>query len=146
VLAFGVLSVMLAAPAHAQTGVAKVPGANSAQISQGELEFRLYCAECHGIGATGDGPVARALRKRPANLRLLARAHGGVFPQDEVRDFIDGTRDIAAHGSREMPIWGLAFQHRPDTNRNNPAPPLSEAEVNGKIDALVEYIKSIQSQ
>lgn len=144
-LALCALAVILtAACAYAQTGVAKAPGASNAQISAGEFEFRLYCAQCHGIEATGNGPVARALKTKPANLRQLTRNHGGVFPQQEVREFIDGTKDVAAHGNRAMPIWGIAFQHRPGSNRDNPAPPLSNAEVDRKIDALVDYVKSIQ--
>ena len=30
----------------------------------------------------------------------------------EVHDFIYGTRTIAAHGTREMPVWGCAFMFR----------------------------------
>lgn len=147
----GVVIATLAAlvsvvPAHAQTGVAKAPAASGhGQVSQGELEFRLYCAQCHGVEATGNGPVARALTKRPANLRLLTRKNGGVFPAQEIRDFVDGTKDVAAHGNREMPIWGLVFQHRPGTNRDNPAPPISQTEVADRIEALVDYIRSIQT-
>jgi mono/diheme cytochrome c family protein len=145
-LVLGALAAILTtAFAYAQTGVAKAPGASNAQISQGELEFRLYCAQCHGMEATGNGPVARALKKKPANLRQLTRNNGGVFPLQEVREFIDGTKDVAAHGNREMPIWGIAFQHRPGTNRDNPVPPLSAAEVDRRIDALVDYVKSIQT-
>lgn len=144
-LALSVLAAILTASfAYAQAGVAKAPGASEAQISEGELEFRLYCAQCHGMEATGNGPVAPALRQKPANLRQLARNHGGVFPLQEVHEFIDGTKDVAAHGTREMPIWGIAFQHRPGTNRDNSAPPLSQAEVDRRIDALVDYVRSIQ--
>lgn len=31
--------------------------------------FRLHCASCHGIGAEGDGPLAKGLATKPANLR-----------------------------------------------------------------------------
>jgi hypothetical protein len=75
-----------------------------------ELEYRWYCGQCHGMNATGNGPVAPALRKRPANLRLLSKNNGGVFPREEVRDFIDGRKVTSAHGSREMPIWGMALR------------------------------------
>jgi len=97
--------------------------------------------------ATGNGPVARALRTRPANLRLLEKNHGGVFPEQEIRDFVDGTKDMAAHGSREMPIWGLAFQYRggPVGDIHGP-PPASKAEVDRRIELLVDYIRSIQTE
>jgi hypothetical protein len=62
------------------------------------------------MSATGDGPVTRALKKKPANLRLLLKNNGGVFPREDLRDFIDGRKGGSAHGSREMPIWGTALQ------------------------------------
>jgi hypothetical protein len=79
--------------------------------SEGEFEFRLHCSQCHGMGAIGNGPVAPALNTKPANLRMLTKKNGGIFPEREIYDFIDGTKQIAAHGSRKMPIWGLASQY-----------------------------------
>jgi mono/diheme cytochrome c family protein len=131
--------------ARAQTGIAAGP--SKSDIQHGELEFRLYCAQCHGMEATGNGPVARALKTRPANLRLLTKNHGGAFPEQEIRDFVDGTKQMAAHGDREMPIWGLAFQYRggPVGDIHAP-PPASKAEVDRRIDLLVDYIRSIQTE
>ena len=76
----------------------------------GRDSFELYCAACHGSGGRGDGPVAAALRTRPADLTSLARRSGGAFPRDRVRGFIEGTeRPLAAHGTAEMPIWESMF-------------------------------------
>ncbi|MBV8357584.1 MAG: hypothetical protein JO189_06555, partial [Deltaproteobacteria bacterium] len=61
-------------------------------VTTPQLDFRRYCAQCHGMDGTGDGPVAPALKKKPANLTLLSKNNGGVFPEKEVRDFIDGTK------------------------------------------------------
>jgi mono/diheme cytochrome c family protein len=114
-------------------------------VTSGKLEFRQYCAQCHGMDATGDGPVARALKKKPANLTTLAKKNGGVFPEKEVRDFIDGTKTAAAHGTREMPIWGNAFRLRQASQASGAGGPgLTQAEVSHKINLLVDYIKSIQ--
>jgi mono/diheme cytochrome c family protein len=142
-----VLGSILIAPGgvSAQMGVSERPSAT--EIEQGKLEFRLYCVQCHGIEGIGNGPVAPALRTKPANLRMLAKNRGGVFPEQEVRDFIDGTKQLAAHGTRDMPIWGLAFQYRGSAVGDIHAPPpASEAEVDRRIDRLVAYIKSIQAQ
>jgi len=129
---------------YAQTGIAG--SASKAPVSEGELEFRLYCSQCHGMEATGNGPVARALKTRPANLRTLTKKHGGVFPEQEIRDFIDGTKEMAAHGAREMPIWGFAFQYRGGPVGEIHAPPAaSKEEVDQRINHLVDYIKSIQN-
>jgi len=119
----------------------------SGQIISGKLQFRQYCAQCHGMDATGDGPVAAALKKKPANLTTLAKKNGGVFPEQEVREFIDGTKTAASHGTREMPIWGFAFMNRQSTmGGQTSASPLSEQEVKQKINRLVDYIKKIQVQ
>lgn len=144
-----VLTILLAqGVARAQTGITAGPkGPSKSDIQHGELEFRLYCAQCHGMEATGNGPVARALRTRPANLRLLTKNHGGAFPEQEIRDFVDGTKEMAVHGTREMPIWGLAFQFRggPVGEIHGP-PPASKAEVDRRIELLVDYIRSIQTE
>lgn len=113
-------------------------------VTSGKLQFRQYCAQCHGMDATGDGPVAGALKKKPANLTLLAKNNGGVFPAQEVRDFIDGTKTAEGHGTREMPIWGYAFMYRQGALTGSGAPPLTQEQVNAKIQMLVNYVKSIQ--
>jgi mono/diheme cytochrome c family protein len=87
--------------AHAEEGATLGP---SGEIVSGPLQFRQYCASCHGMDAKGDGPVAPALKKKPADLTMLAKKNGGVFPTQEVHDFIDGSKTAAGHGTREMPL------------------------------------------
>jgi mono/diheme cytochrome c family protein len=104
---------------------------------RGALLFRIHCASCHGQSATGDGPVAEVLEVQPADLTVLAASHDGDFPSDEIRRSIDGREDLAAHGRREMPVWGLSFQERGrDTDQ--------EEEVRGRIDDLLAYLRTIQ--
>ena len=116
------------------------------RATSGKLEFRQYCAQCHGMNAIGDGPVAPALKKKPANLTLLSKKNGGVFPEKEVRDFIDGSKTAASHGTREMPIWGYAFMYRRGAQASTGAEPLSQEQVDQKINLLVAYVKSIQEK
>jgi mono/diheme cytochrome c family protein len=121
----------------------------SGLITSPKLDFRRYCAQCHGMDATGDGPVAPALKKKPANLTLLSKNNGGVFPEQEVRDFIDGSKTSAAHGSRAMPIWGDAFRMRTASEGAGAtmgSAGLTQVQVDAKINRLVEYVKSIQVQ
>jgi mono/diheme cytochrome c family protein len=116
-------------------------------ITSPALDFRRYCAQCHGMNATGDGPVAPALKKKPANLTLLTANNGGVFPEEEVRDFINGTKTSASHGTREMPIWGDAFRLRTASQASGATQGsvgITQPEVNAKINALVNYVASIQ--
>lgn len=116
----------------------------SGTITSGKLMFRQYCAQCHGMGATGDGPVAPALKKKPANLTVLAKNNGGVFPEDEVRDFINGTKTSASHGTRAMPIWGYAFSRPSSGMAAMGSGTITQAQVDAKIQTLVDYVKSIQ--
>ena len=101
----------------------------------GRDSFQQYCAPCHGTSGRGDGPVASALRARPADLTTLARRSGGAFPGDRVRDFVTGTgRAPAAHGTTEMPIWGQMFRAFE-----------SDARARQRLVNLVTYIESLQA-
>jgi mono/diheme cytochrome c family protein len=129
------------------TALAQVAMGPSGILTSGKLEFRQYCAQCHGMSGVGNGPVAPSLKKKPANLTLLSKNNGGVFPEKEVRDYIDGTKTAAAHGTREMPIWGNAFRLRQASEgAGTGGAGLTEAQVNSKINMLVNYVKSIQVQ
>jgi hypothetical protein len=39
----------------------------------------------------------------------LSQRNGGTFPTDAVASYIDGRSFPAAHGTREMPVWGPVF-------------------------------------
>lgn len=71
--------------------------------------FKNYCASCHGVNGSGDGPVAPALKTKVPMLTTLARRNHGKFPTARVRSIIAGDENHAAHGSREMPVWGPVF-------------------------------------
>src|SRR5581483_4785537 len=79
---------------------------NPTSPASGEQMFNEYCAVCHGKDAKGDGPAATALKKSPADLTSLTRRNQGKFPEAKVFSVIKGDSNVAAHGSREMPIWG----------------------------------------
>jgi len=97
--------------------------------------FRAYCASCHGKDAKGHGPAAVALKPKVPDLTLLAKNSGGRFPEDRVRKTIMGDDALAAHGSREMPIWGPVFhQIEEDTDWGHV-----------RLANLTQYLKSIQS-
>ena len=75
----------------------------------GERTFQTHCASCHGPLAEGDGPIASTLTVPVPNLRMLSQRNGGAFPTDAVASYIDGRSYPAAHGTREMPVWGPVF-------------------------------------
>jgi mono/diheme cytochrome c family protein len=106
--------------------------------------FRSNCAPCHGTTGAGDGPVASALKKRPPSLSTLSKRHGGVFPEDYVYRMIDGRAEVAAHGNRIMPVWGEYFGEQHQGAKTGQAE--TEMATKTKIEALVNYLKSIQSK
>jgi len=97
--------------------------------------YTTWCASCHGALGKGDGPTAAALKTKPADLTMLAKKNGGKFPTDKVRNYIDGMTVIAAHGSREMPIWGAFFRTIGD-----------EKAVTYRLVTLTNYVESLQAK
>lgn len=97
--------------------------------------FEFYCATCHGRDAKGTGPAAGALRVPPPDLTTLAARNGGVFPSARVEALVTGDQDMpAAHGSREMPVWGPIFRGLDPNDRLNRV----------RIRNIVEYLASMQ--
>ena len=41
---------------------------NQESIERGKALYRQYCASCHGINGQGDGPLAKNLTPKPADL------------------------------------------------------------------------------
>jgi mono/diheme cytochrome c family protein len=108
----------------------------TATLSGPEM-YKSWCASCHGTDGKGDGPAAKALKKAPADLTLIAKRNGGKFPTDRIRKYIDGTEmPPEAHGSREMPIWGNVLK-RIDAS----APGISY-----RVVTLTSYLESIQTK
>jgi hypothetical protein len=50
--------------------------------------------------------MAPALKTKPTNLLTLSTKFGNPLPEDRIARYIDGREDVAAHGPREMPVWG----------------------------------------
>lgn len=107
-------------------------------VEVGRGEFQKQCAACHGLSGRGDGPAAAALTTPPADLTRIAARRGGDFPPDEIAAWIDGRLAPVAHGTREMPVWGSKLAE------GLPPEPLTQDLVRGRIDTLVEYLRSIQ--
>jgi mono/diheme cytochrome c family protein len=76
----------------------------------GKVMFENYCAVCHGLTGKGDGPAASELKTSPTDLTMLSSNNNGVFPEVRVRRYIEGADEVAAHGTRDMPMWGDLFK------------------------------------
>jgi mono/diheme cytochrome c family protein len=97
--------------------------------------YKTWCASCHGALGKGDGPTAAALKTIPADLTMLAKKNGGKFPTERVRNYIEGATAIAAHGSREMPVWGAFFRKIGD-----------DKAVTYRIVTLTNFVDSLQAK
>ncbi len=139
--------------------VAAVVGSDSTarcqDIDAGKTEYQAGCAACHGIDGKGAGPVSSQIKVPPADLTVLAKKNNGVFPFDSVYQIIDGRKAIAAHGTRDMPIWGDRYS--PDTTgilgvwpRSIPSdirPTIDpETIVRLRILAVIDYLNRIQEK
>lgn len=132
---FLIAFVVFACMANAQPIIKKVPVSPTSAASGQEM-FKQYCATCHGTEGRGDGPAAAALKKQPANLTELSSKNGGEFPEMRVFNTIKGDVEVAAHGTRDMPVWGALF---PSVSR-------SQGEVQLRISNLTDYVKSLQGK
>jgi hypothetical protein len=90
--------------------VAMVPYARPQDADQGQIEFLLNCAGCHGTDAKGSGPQSAKLHIKPADLTVLAKRNHGRFDPGAVYQMIDGRNGRVSHHSAEMPIWGCRHQ------------------------------------
>ena len=109
----------------------------STSPASGKEMYVSYCAACHGAEGKGNGPAAEALKSPPSDLTLLSKNNGGKYPALKVAGSIRGDAEVAAHGSKEMPVWGHLFRAVSGGH---------EAEVDQRIKNLVAYIKTLQSQ
>jgi len=129
-LAFLVASVI--AVRGQEVKIKEVPITPMPDVSGGAT-YKAYCAVCHGVGGKGDGPAVKALAKAPSDLTTITARHNGKFPAMAVKMAIVGDTVVAAHGTRDMPIWG---------------PVMRSAEGTGKTELrlknLIDYLERIQ--
>jgi mono/diheme cytochrome c family protein len=104
----------------------------------GEQVYLRYCASCHGSDGRGTGPAAAALRVPPPDLTQIAARYGGSFPDDWIYQSIDWRALVGAHGTREMPVWGVELW------RAQGAEVAAGLKTEAVIDRLVDWLRSIQ--
>jgi mono/diheme cytochrome c family protein len=109
-------------------------------LQLGQQRYMKYCATCHGPSATGDGVAARLFTTKPPDLTLLAKENGGKFPMNELLSIVKGNAPIAAHGNREMPVWGEILGRPLDTSMTG------QAAADSEILVIGNYLESIQKK
>lgn len=131
-----------------------VGAAQAENFDIGKSEFQSSCSSCHGTDGKGNGPISDQLTVLPSDLTMLAKNNNGVFPTNAVYETIDGSKTIAAHGTREMPIWGERFN--PIVNLPHTVDPFywrmagpeqsPEVVVRTRILAIIDYLSRIQQK
>lgn len=105
-------------------------------IREGRELYLEHCAACHGVNADGHGPLERELTAPPADLRLLSRKYGDPLPDDKIASYMDGRADVAAHGPRDMPVWGWEMWQNPEGS--------GRPQVSDSVAHIIHYLRSIQ--
>jgi len=113
----------------------------------GKAEYLTSCAGCHGADGKGNELTAAQLNKPMPDLTRLRKENGGSFPLSRLYNVIDGRESVAAHGARDMPVWGSAFATRVAQLAGGAAAVKeSESYTWRRILALIWYISTIQSK
>ena len=89
------------------------------------------------------GPTKPFLTRIVPDLTTLAKSNGGVLPVSAMYDVIVGDKDVGAHGSRDMPVWGNRYRVRVEAKETDAT---IERRATEQIDALVRYLRSIQAK
>ncbi len=105
----------------------------------GEELYMHYCATCHGIDATGQGPMASVLVVQPTDLTSLTD-EDGLFPTARVVARIDGRDPLVSHGS-PMPVYGPYFDGQDTSMKTPQGQPILTSQP---IVDLVTYLETLQ--
>jgi mono/diheme cytochrome c family protein len=130
------LAVMTWSQDETKKEIKHVPIKATSAASGTEM-YKTYCAVCHGTDGKGNGPAAEALKVPPTDLTVLSQKNGGKYPAMRVAAIIRGEETLAAHGTKEMPIWGHLFWSMSGGH---------EAEVQQRVANLNKYIESLQKK
>jgi mono/diheme cytochrome c family protein len=121
---------------QAKPEIKHVPVKQTSAASGPEM-YKAYCAVCHGTDGKGKGPAAEALKVPPSDLTTLAAKNGGKYPSMKVAAVLRGENALAAHGTKDMPIWGNLFWNLSNGH---------ESEVQQRVANLDKYVESIQTK
>jgi mono/diheme cytochrome c family protein len=114
------------------------PATRQPSTASGKEMFLKYCASCHGEDGKGHGPAAIAMKTPPPNLTTLSRRHEGKkYPAGYVSAVLKFGKNLAAHGSEDMPVWGSRFKT---------LDPIHDPTGQRHVDDVVAYIESLQEK
>jgi mono/diheme cytochrome c family protein len=114
-------------------------------LADGDVEvgadlYLLHCATCHGVDATGSGPMSGVLMIPPTDLTTLTALNAGTFPLERVIARIDGRDPLVSHGS-PMPVYGFFFEGEDAVTKTDAGQPVMTSQP---ILDLVAYLRGLQ--
>jgi mono/diheme cytochrome c family protein len=115
--------------------------------SIGKLEYLSSCAVCHGTEGKGDGSFSVFLNVDVPDLTQYAKNNNDIFHITYISDIIAGQVEVAAHGDRDMAIWGSRYNAELATKLGDICPvddTTVESQIRGRILDLAFYLQSIQ--
>nr|CAD6597284.1 cytochrome c [Rhizobium sp. TCK] len=119
--------------------------ARAQTMDVGRREYEQNCAVCHGVEGRGNGPLAAMLNQPVTDLQNLQADNGGVFPAQRLYEIIDGRQEVAAHGTRAMPVWGDIYSaEAPGQLGELFTAADTEVYVRGRILSLIGHISTLQ--
>ena len=74
-------------------------------IERGQAHYLLFCANCHGVDADGQGPLVELLKVTPTDLRLLQGSAGEATVADRVLKAVAGRHPVGESGAHKMPVF-----------------------------------------
>ncbi len=120
-----------------------VVSAQDADPNAGQDLYFSYCVQCHGVDATGDGPMAEMLAIDTPDLTGLASRNDGIFPTENVARQIDGRSPMLAHGG-DMPIFGPFLDSDQQITLSMPGGQLMMTGL--PLANIVVYLESVQAE
>lgn len=121
-------------------GVMLATAAQAQDARRGAELYLHHCATCHGLDATGHGPMAGVLVIQPTNLTELS-GQDGTFPTARVVARIDGRDPLVSHGS-PMPVYGPYFEGQDTAIKAPTGQPIL---TSMPIADLVAYLETLQA-
>lgn len=94
-----VLAATIAACAAGATGAEQDP------VERGNAHYLLFCANCHGVDADGQGPLARVLKVTPTDLRGLRVGGGDELVAERVLKAMDQRHEVPSPDGPRMPLF-----------------------------------------
>lgn len=123
--------------AQTHTQIKNVPVKPTSPAS-GKMMYDSYCAVCHGVDGRGNGPAAPALKEPATDLTQMSKKNGGDFPDAHVYAVLQFGTETAAHGTKDMPVWGPALRSL------DKGSPTSEMLEHQRLVNLTNYLRSLQ--